>query len=501
MPKKILINMAQSGETRVAVIENGTLEELYLERDSIASGYGNIYKGRVVNVEPSIQAAFVQIGEKRNGFLHCSDVCPAVVGARSSGDGPGGRRRIQDLLHRGQEIVCQITKNEIGEKGATLSTYISLPGRYVVLMPQVRRSGVSRKIDDAKKRKDIRSKLSSISLPPELGVIVRTAGVDRTKTELQKDLKYLLKLWDAIQAREKRSVAPVTLYQESDLVVRTIRDALTNDVDEILIDSPEGARKIYDLMRVVSPRMRGRVKLYDRREPLFYRFRLEEQIERTLQRQVPLPSGGSIVIDQTEALVAIDVNSGRFTEEKDIENTALRVNAEAAEEVARQLRLRDMGGVIVVDFIDMREEKNRREIEKNFKTFLRRDGARFRIGRISQFGIIELTRQRMGPGLQTTTHRPCPLCHGKGHVKTAESLGLMLTRMIMNATKNEGVRRVVVGTHPSTATELLNIHRQSIAELEVKHNLSVYIEGRPEFSLEQIDVNYYNGTGKTIRVR
>ncbi|MEN0110360.1 MAG: Rne/Rng family ribonuclease, partial [Planctomycetota bacterium] len=454
MKTEMLINVAQPEECRIAVVENGQLEELYTERSSQDNYVGNIYKGRIVNLEPSIQAAFVDFGVGRNGFLHISDVeaqyfrqggydpdvpierdgtqggaevidpVDAAAGdeatdlegengfgagleaaaatkpkakpaKRRAGVRPRVKPPIEEIFRRGDEVVVQVIKEGIGTKGPTLSTYISIPGRYLVLMPALGRIGVSRKIEDEDARKSLRAILRELNPPKGLGFIVRTAGVGRTKQELSRDLAYLLRLWKMIVKRIKSQEGPGDLYEESDIVIRTIRDIFTGEIDAIHIDEPGAADRARDFLKAVMPRFADRLHLYEGREPLFAKHGIDGEIARINDRQVPLKGGGSLVIDQTEALVAIDVNSGSFRTSGGPEESAYQLNLIAAKEIARQLRLRDLGGVVVNDFIDMRREKYRRTVERTLKDAMKRDRARSKILRTSPFGLIEMTRQRI----------------------------------------------------------------------------------------------------------
>lgn len=355
MKKKMLINVADEEESRVAIMEDGILEEFTIEVASREQIKGNIYNGVVVKVEPSLQAAFVDYGGNRHGFLPMGEIHDSWY-AGDSTNGDRGRPRIQDVLKRNQKVLVQVAKEELGNKGASLTTYISLPGRYLVLMPgSDSGGGISRKIEDEEERKKLKETIAQLNPPPDIGIIVRTAGLNRNKTELQRDLTYLQRLWSSIQEKSKQSPAPALIYQEHDLVIRSIRDYFTPDIQEVLVDNRDVYRRARDFFQAVMPRYQGRVKLYREKAPIFAQHGLENQIEAIYTHKVELKSGGSIVIDQTEALVAIDVNSGRATREKGIEETAYKTNMEAAQEVARQLRLRDMGGLIVIDFIDMRK--------------------------------------------------------------------------------------------------------------------------------------------------
>jgi ribonuclease E len=395
MKKEMLINVLQPEESRIAIVEDGVLEELYVERVSQESYVGNIYKGRVVNLEPAIQAAFVDFGVGRNGFLHVSDVeyqyYKHLLGKeeRTNRRRPSNERSvrnkppIQEIFKRGSEVLVQCIKEGIGTKGPTLSTYISIPGRYLVLMPGLQRVGVSRKITDEDIRRNLRDAMDELHPPEGLGFIIRTAGIDRTKKDLQRDMNYLLRLWKTIVRRIKKTRAPIDIYQESDMIIRTIRDIYNAEIDQVLIDEPAAFERAQEFLKVVLPRHAQRIKLYEGKEPLFHKYNIEDEIARIQRRVVPLRGGGSIVIDQTEALVAIDVNSGNFRADNNAEENAYQVNLRAAAEIARQIRLRDLGGVIVNDFIDMREERHRRGVEKALRDAVHRDRARTKILRIS----------------------------------------------------------------------------------------------------------------------
>ncbi|MFH0947348.1 MAG: Rne/Rng family ribonuclease, partial [Planctomycetota bacterium] len=653
MSQKMLINASEPEEIRVAIVEGSILEEFYVERMSVQSALGNIYKGRVTNVEPSIGAAFVEIGGSRHGFLHVSDVMdetqvdldaepvelpepadfvepdeslepdeppeldetaepeaafvpteppplavspdpgdapdfpepeedwdrsPSVspdldelAGPESgldkeadpevgldgfpeaepadpdAGDGPagdplrgemtdepddpddsdesgdleaarargaskvrssGGRpdkaaprlagasaaretgagktpkknmksRQIQDLLRKGQEVIVQVTKDGIGTKGPTLTTYISLPGRYLVLMPGLNRKGVSRKIEDGRERDRLKKVLAQLDVREGLGFIVRTAGVGHTKAALQKDYRYLTKLWDEVETSASSGAAPKELYRESDLVIRTIRDVYGPEMGDIIIDKDDVARRAREFLATVMPKAVQRVKLYNGERPLFNAYGIEEEIGRLFMHRVELPSGGSLVVEQTEALVAIDVNSGRFRDEDDLEETAYKINLEAAAAIARQLRLRDLGGVIVVDFIDMRSEKRRRGVERAFKNALKDDRARIKVARISPFGVIEMTRQRVRPSLRQSIFQRCPTCRGAGYVATTETLELNLVRQIklMLARRNAGID---VYLNQENAEYLMNEKRSALLALEEDHGKPVVLRLEPE---------------------
>ncbi len=515
----MLINVAQPEECRIAIVEDGALEELYVERTGQDSYVGNIYKGVVVNLEPSIQAAFVDFGVGRNGFLHISDVesqyfCQGGYDPEKPLGPPGDRRSdhrndhedaeetdetdfedqpkkrnfrtggrprfkppIQEILRRGDEILVQVIKEGIGTKGPTLSTYISIPGRYLVLMPALGRIGVSRKIEDEDVRRRLRDIMLELNPPKGVGFIVRTAGADRSKRELSRDLAYLLRLWKVIVRRIKKMPAPVDIYQESDMIIRTIRDIFTAEVDTIYIDEKAAYERAREFLQLVMPRYVNRLQLYEGKEPLFFKHRLDHEIAKIHARTVPLKSGGSIVIDQTEALVAIDVNSGNFRAEGDAEETAYQMNIHAAKEIARQLRLRDLGGVIVNDFIDMRKEKHRRAVERGLRDAMKRDRARTKILRTSPFGLIEMTRQRIRTNPKRSAYQECPSCGGAGVVKTAESMGIEVVRLLILAGQRPAVAKVIITVAAEVADFLNNRKRHEITRLEQDGKMAVQVVG------------------------
>jgi ribonuclease E len=557
MKKEMLINVSQTEECRIALLEDGVLEELYTERTSQNNWVGNIYKGKIVNIEPSIQAAFVDFGVGRNGFLHISDIeaqyfrqagfdpdeimdgsYPGVDDdapeedtqeddvedglddVDDDGDKPGrgagrgkprrrssklrsGRPRfkppIQDIFRRGDEVLVQVIKEGIGTKGPTLSTYISIPGRYLVLMPALGRVGVSRKIEDEDVRRKLRSMMLDLRLPKGVGFIVRTAGSERTRNELSRDVAYLLRLWKVIVKRIKTAPAPCDVYEESDILIRTIRDTFTEDIDSVVIDHPEAYTRAKEFVELVMPRVADRVKLYDGREPLFYRYKLEQEINRIHQRVVPLKGGGSIVIDQTEALVAIDVNSGNFRGgDENAEENAFHLNMSAAREIARQLRLRDLGGVIVNDFIDMRKDSHRRKVEKTLRDAMLRDRARTKILRTSPFGLIEMTRQRIRPSFKRSVYEDCPCCRGRSLVKTAESMSIEVTRLIMMACQMPNASRVVVKVNENVASYLNNRKRREIIQLEESSKVSIQILGSDTLFPEHLEMDCRDKDGGVI---
>lgn len=470
----MLINNVRGEECRIAVTQDNRLEELFTERASSESYVGNIYKAKVMNIEPNIQAAFVDFGFDKNGFLHVSDLHPQYFpnephGIRERVGKKTPRRNrppIQQCLRRGQELIVQVTKEGIGSKGPTLTTYLSIPGRYLVMMPGMNKLGVSRKIEDEEMRRKLRDLVSGLNLPGNMGFIIRTAGIDRSKRELQRDLNYLERLWKVVQNRMKSSKVPAELYQESDIVTRTIRDIYSSDIDKVIVDDPDIARRARDFLSIVMPRHQDRVELHEGKIPLFHKYGVEEQIAQINSRRVEMPNGGSLVIDQTEALVAIDVNSGKFKQGSDPEQMALEINLEAADEIVRQLRLRDLGGLIVMDFIDMRPEKNRRAVEKRLRDALKDDRAKSKMLRMSLFGILELTRQRMRPSLERTLADECPYCGGTGQVKTVESVALDIMRLVQLAMHHRRVDRLEVTAPPAVCEYLQNRRRRALVQVE-----------------------------------
>lgn len=490
--KRIVVDAMDPEEIRIAVVEDGCLEELYYERASEKKYLGNIYKGRVVNLEPAIQAAFVDVGIGRNGFLHVSDVLPSykdspAIPFDSLSVRPPERKklRIQDILRKGQEVLVQISKDAIGAKGPSLTTYVSVPGKYLVLMPGVSRHGVSKKIQAAEERAKLRGYLEQLQLPKGVGYIVRTAVRDRPLSDLEKDFRYLTKVWNEIRARAEANRAPCVVYEETDIVIRALRDLLQPDVDELVVDSPQVYERARTFVEDVMPEFAPRLKHYSGATPVFTRYGVEEQIEKIYNRRVPLPSGGYIVVEQTEALVAIDVNSGKYRTEEDLEATALKTNLEAAREIARQLRLRDLGGVIVNDFIDMENEANRRLVERALRAALKRDRAKSWISRISRFGIIEMTRQRVRPSFERANHEPCRYCGGAGFVKSTRSVGIAILRQVRAALAGKRRSGCEIVAHPSVVEYLLNERRDYIAQLEREFQKTISVRVDPGFGPEQ----------------
>lgn len=479
----MLVNISKGEECRIAIVEDGKLEEIFFERQSTESHVGNIYKGIISNVEASIQAAFVDFGIGKNGFLHISDLQPQYFPNRQQAPENVGRKisrhdrpPIQRCLKRGDIVIVQVTKEGIGTKGPTLTTYLSIPGRYLVMMPGMSKLGVSRRIEDYEDRQDMRDVLKTLPLPPDMGFILRTAGSGQPKRELQRDLNYLNRLWKSVAKRIKSEATPTVLYQETSLVTRTIRDVLSSDFTQVVIDDAETAEQVRDFTRLVMPRSAKMVKLYDDKEPLFHKYDLEAAIEQIHSKKVPLPSGGSIIIESTEALVAIDVNSGKYREKSDPEATALKIDVEAAEEIARQLRLRDLGGLIICDFIDLQVERNKRHVEKIFRDALKKHKERVQILRMSQFGIIEMTRQRQRPSVQRSHFEDCPQCRGSGLIKSPESLMLDIMRLIQLAIHDDSVDKLTVTLSLNPGVHLLNRKRAELARIEHELNKKIIIQ-------------------------
>jgi ribonuclease E len=437
---------------------------------------------------------------RRNG--HGRDRDRGRNGARDRGRNGFGRPKplIQDIFKRGQEVLVQVIKEGIGTKGPTLSTYISIAGRYLVLMPGLNRVGVSRKIADDEQRRRLREIFNELKPPRGLGFIIRTAGIDKNKKELQRDLLYLSRLWQVVVRRIRKMKAPAEIYQESDMITRTIRDTFTSDIDTIWVDEPAAFEHAQEFLQIVMPRYSNRIKLYEGKEPLFHKYGIEEEIARIQQRKVPLPHGGSIVIEQTEALVAIDVNSGSFRADNNAEETAFQMNLQAAKEIARQLRLRDLGGVIVNDFIDMREEKHRRAVEKAMRDAVKRDRARTKILKISAFGLIEMTRQRIRPSLKRSVYQDCPYCHGMAQVKTCESMSIDVMRMLQLAAHRDHVHHVEIRVADDVANYLLNKKRGEIARLEESGNIQVQIKGSAAAPPETLEFICYDNNNNEVKL-
>ena len=467
--KRMLFNATQAEELRVAIVDGQKLIDLDIESSSKEQRKSNIYKGVITRIEPSLEAAFVDYGSERHGFLPFKEVARSYFK-------PGvdvGRARIQDALQDGQEVIVQVDKDERGTKGAALTTFISLAGRHLVLMPNnPRGGGVSRRVE-GEERNELRETISQLEVPPGMSLIARTAGIGRSVEELNWDLNYLMQLWRAIENAAHQQSGAFLIYQESSLVIRAIRDYFHQDIGEILIDTENIYEQARQFMSHVMPNNVNRVKLYKDDVPLFSRFQIEHQIESAYSRALNLPAGGAVVIDHTEALVSIDVNSARATRGADIEETALRTNLEAADEIARQLRLRDLGGLIVIDFIDMESSRNQREVENRLHDALKYDRARVQMGKISRFGLMELSRQRLRPSLGETSHSPCPRCHGTGHIRGTESTALHILRIIQEEAMKDNTATINAQVPVDVATFLLNEKRVDLQLIEARHRVTV----------------------------
>ena len=480
--KRMLFNATQSEELRVAIVDGQKLIDLDIEHAGKEQRKSNIYKGVITRIEPSLEAAFVDYGMDRHGFLPFKEVARSYFK-----EGADSKARIQDALKEGQEIIVQVDKDERGNKGAALTTFISLAGRYLVLMPNnPRGGGVSRRIE-GEDRDELRDVLAQLEVPKGMSIIARTAGIGRNAEELQWDLNYLTQLWAAIDGASTMQSGAYLIYQEGSLVIRAIRDYFSADIGEILIDTPDIHEQALQFMSHVMPGNVGRVKLYQDEIPLFTRFQIEHQIESAFSREVRLPSGGAIVIDHTEALVSVDVNSGRATRGSDIEHTAFNTNMEAAEEVARQLRLRDLGGLVVIDFIDMESQRNQRDVENALREALHHDRARVQTGKISRFGLLELSRQRLRPSLGETNHIPCPRCNGTGHIRGIESTALHILRITQEDAMKDNSAIIQVQLPVEVATFLLNEKRADIHAIEQRMGVEVVLI--PNIHLETPNYN------------
>jgi ribonuclease E len=469
--KRMLINATQPEELRVALVDGQKLYDFDIEVPSKEQKKSNIYKGIITRVEPSLEAAFVNYGAEKHGFLPFKEICPQY----RAGDGEEGKSSSKNNIREGQEIVVQIEKEERGNKGAALTTYISLAGTYLVLMPNnPKAGGISRRIE-GDNRNELRETMSALEIPDTMGLIIRTAGSDKNVEELQWDLNYLLQLWEAIDRSSSEQTAPFLIFQESNVIIRALRDHLRGDIDEILIDQEGAFKLVHDFLKQVMPHNLNKAKLYQDSVPLFSRYQIETQIEMAYKREVTLPSGGSIVIDHTEALTSVDINSARATKGSDIEETALNTNLEAADEIARQLRLRDLGGLFVIDFIDMMSNKNQREVENRLRDALKIDRARIQTGRISRFGLMEMSRQRLRPSLGDSTQLTCPRCKGQGTIRNVESVTLAVLRLIEEEAMKKGTERVIAHLPIDCATFLLNEKRAAIQELEARLRVGIVV--------------------------
>lgn len=483
--KRMLINATQSEELRVALVDGQKLYDLDIESPGHEQKKSNIYKAKITRIEPSLEAAFVDYGAERHGFLPMKEIAREYF---PKGYTFQGRPNIKEVLHEGQEVIVQIDKEERGQKGAALTTFISLAGSYLVLMPNnPRAGGISRRIE-GDERTELKASLSKLDLPKGMGLIVRTAGVGKDYEELEWDLSVLLHHWQAISDAAASRPAPFLIHQETNLILRAIRDYLRRDIGEVLIDRPKTFESVKKHIEVVRPDFLSKIKLYTSDVPLFTHYQIETQIETAFQREVRLPSGGSIVIDPTEAMTSIDINSARATKGGDIEETAFNTNLEAAEEIARQLRLRDLGGLVVIDFIDMTPVRHQREVENRMRDSVHQDRARIQLGRISRFGLLEMSRQRLRPSIGETSQGVCPRCNGTGHVRGVESLALSILRLIEEEAIKENTQHVQAQVPVPVATYLLNEKRRSVMHVEKHHNVKVLIIPNPHMDTPQYEV-------------
>jgi len=473
----MLINAVDPEEYRVAILKDGDLDEFYIETSTKEETKANIYKGIVSRIEPSLQAAFIDYGAEKNGFLPMGEIHPEYY--ESQGIIPESKTPIpiKDALKKGRELLVQVTKEREGKKGAYLTTYISLAGRFLVLTPGRTTGGISHQIEDDKERQRLKSIMSLLTLPQGIGYIVRTVALGQKKRVIARDLNNLLRMWRDIKKRAETQLSPSIIFKEQDIGLRTLRDYFTAEVDEVLVDDRETWLEIKDFMRIISPRHQKKVKLYKEKKPIFSEYGIEEQIEQIYSNIVPLRSGGSIVIDSTEALIAIDVNSGKSTRARGLEDTAFKTNLEAAREIARQLRLRDIGGLLVIDFIDMKDPRHERELVKRIKEEIKRDKAKISFSYISKFGLMELSRQRLRPSIESKSYQICESCQGRGMIRSVEATSVSFLRQIWQGVSKGNIDRVTGALPSKVADYLLNRKRTELAELEKRYGISIEIQG------------------------
>ena len=494
MGKEILINV-EPQEKRLAILENKILEEFSVERIGEKKLVGNVFKGRVSTVVPAVKAAFVSLGLEKNGYLYLADIVGLGMDFESLDKeeeelkppkGIQPHQSIDQLVKKGQEVLVQITKEPFGTKGARLTTHISLPGRYIVLLPFDRHLGISRRISDDKERARLKEILRGLEVPKEMGVIIRTAGVGQSKRELGRDLKYLLGIWRKIKIGAAKKQSPAQLHEEYDLTLRVARDYLTEDVEKLIIDNRDEYRKIQHFLSAVAPHLRAKVELYEGDIPLYDRKMIEKEVEKIFERKVPLKCGGHIVIEPTEGLVAIDVNSGKFTEKKSLEETAFAVNMEAAREVARQIRLRDLGGIIVIDFIDMMQAGHRRKVFEALIDSLKRDKAKTDVSPLSEICLVEMTRQRMRRSVESMSFRECPYCQGKGLIKSVSTVSIQALRKVKKYLKEMKKKQVELHVNPEVTSRLFNEDRPAIESIERTFHARIIVKADPLLHVEEI---------------
>jgi ribonuclease E len=496
--KRMLINATQEEELRVALVDGQRLYDLDIENRTRIQKKANIYKGKVTRVEPSLEAAFVDFGAERHGFLPLKEISRQYYSRDVKGN--GDRNNIKELIPEGTEVIVQVEKEERGNKGAALTTYVSLAGRYLVLMPNnPKAGGISRRIE-GDDRSEIREALRNLTIGDGMGLIVRTAGVGKDQEELQWDLDYLLALWQSIKEASEEKSGPFLIFQESNVIIRTIRDYLRKDIGEVLFDTGESYKEAISFINQVMPQYENRIKLYTDKLPLFNRYQIESQIESAFEREVKLPSGGSVVIDPTEALISIDINSSRATRGSDIEETALNTNLEAADEIARQLRLRDMGGLVVIDFIDMMSNRNQRDVENRMREALESDRARVQVGRISRFGLLEMSRQRLRPSLGETSAIVCPRCSGQGTIRDVESLALSILRILQEEANKQKSQEVKATVPLVVSSYLLNEKRLAVTEIEQQSKTRIIIVPSPEMETPHYEITGLNQQAEAYEV-
>jgi ribonuclease E len=479
MSTKMLINAVESEEYRIAFIKDGLVDGYHIETSTAEQKVGNIYKGVVERIESRLQACFVNFGSDKNGFLPADEIHPEYYQAVGEKEKTEGVPPIEKVLKKDRELLVQVTKEMPGRKGAHLTTYLSLAGRYLVLTPGRTVNGVSRKIEDEEERQRLKAIMARLTLPEEIGYIVRTMAAGQSKRELSKDLNHLLRMWGNIKKRVKDSPNLSLIHKEQDLYLRTLRDYYTSDVSEILVDDKETFTRIREYMKIVSPRNQRRVKLFKDKRPIFDQYDIEGQIENIYGNKVSLKSGGSIVIDTTEALISIDVNSGRGMVGKDTESMIYKTNLEAAREITRQLRLRDMGGLVVIDFIDMKDRKHIREVEKVLREELKKDRAKTDTSHISKFGLMELSRQRLRPSLESRSYQSCRYCHGRGLVISVESAAVSFLRRIWMGASKGSIAQITGTLSVEVAAYLQNRKRKELAEIEKRYGISIVLQGDP----------------------
>ncbi len=502
----MVVNDTPGEECRIAILDQGRLDGLFTERVATATNVGNIYKGRVTNVEPAIQAAFVDFGEGQNGFLHISDLHPKYFPSGDKTEKVGkkvprrARPLMQEALKRGSEILVQVLKEGLGTKGPTLTSYLSIPGRLLVMMPGMDKVGVSRKVEDEAQRKEMRKILDSLNLPDGFGFILRTAGFTATKTDLSRDAAYLTRLWKVMEKRMGSVGAPCELYTESDLLLRTLRDVLDSSIEAVVVDSESALDRASTFLSVIAPRSSPPVRYFGGKAPIFHAFDVERQIEMIHAREVPLPSGGALVFDQAEALVAIDVNSGKSRSARDSETNAYRTNCEAVEEICRQLRLRDLGGLVVCDMIDMRAAKHRKDIEDRFNAAFKKDRARTTVLPVSDFGIVEITRQRMRPSLRKTHYAECPACAGHGEIRLPDSVAADALRRAGSLLAHDRIRRVELVVPVRVASSLLSSRRGQLTRIERSFEKRIDVRISEALGLDRYDIYAYDDRNADVEI-